>query len=552
MANLRIRVGDLPSRTGDDVLVELTIRSGKSSRTVALGDGDISIGRGGNCQLRISSAGVAMRHLRLRRDGESLFIQPIGRSKVVVGEHAIDGITPLQYGSDFRFGSVIARVERVSAADRSPAVTIPIARAASHERVDALDLEVQRLDLLGDAWQRTLRGTMTLDAVLEVLRDALGPVSASIRERAGDEWAVLATVRGDDSLTAVESEGDVAVSAYVAPADVPVARRICHQLALIAAHVIQTRRRTRREKAPEKSADAWQELVGSRIRAHLRATEDLCRTANAALVVGETGTGKELVARALHGLWNRSGAFIAINCAAVPADLLDAELFGVEAGIATGVGARQGRFDQAQKGTLFLDEIGDLPMQLQGKLLRVLQEREYFPVGGTKLRRADVKLVAATNNPDARHGLRQDLYFRMAQATLALPPLRERTEDLALLCEHFLTALEAQFGRRVAGISVSALEQLQQHAWPGNVRELQNLLRGAYATATPGSLIRAVDLPIARTRGGTLQQQIEDLERAVIERELARAPNVRAAAEALDLSEGYLYRKVKKLGVKRS
>ena len=200
------------------------------------------------------------------------------------------------------------------------------------------------------------------------------------------------------------------------------------------------------------------------------------------MITGESGTGKELVARALHDYGKRqNGPFVAINMAAIPRDLIESELFGHEKGAFTGANQRSaGRFEQAEGGTLFLDEIGDMPMEAQTRLLRVLQQGEYTTVGGRTPIKANVRIIAATNK-DLRNliqqGLfREDLFFRLNVVPLRLPPLRERTEDIPDLVHHFF-ALAAGEGLPPKHIDQPALERLKRHRWPGNVRELENLAR---------------------------------------------------------------------------
>ena len=200
------------------------------------------------------------------------------------------------------------------------------------------------------------------------------------------------------------------------------------------------------------------------------------------MISGESGTGKELVARALHDYGKRrNGPFVAINMAAIPRDLIESELFGHEKGAFTGATTRSsGRFEQAQGGTLFLDEIGDMPMEAQTRLLRVLQEGEYTTVGGRVPMKADVRIIAATHR-DLRHAIRQgifreDLYYRLAVVPIRLPPLRQRTEDIAALTHHFLAQAAAE-GLPVKTLDATAMARLGQYPWPGNVRELENLVR---------------------------------------------------------------------------
>lgn len=212
------------------------------------------------------------------------------------------------------------------------------------------------------------------------------------------------------------------------------------------------------------------------------------------LIEGESGTGKELFARAVHALSARStGPFIAINCAAIPDTLLEAELFGYERGAFTGANQRKpGKFELAHRGTLFLDEIGELPLPLQGKILRALEERTFDRLGGTASVRVDVRLVAATNRhlkqAVAARQFREDLYFRLSVFPITVPPLRDRAEDIPILARHFLEKHRRELGRRSLQLAPGAIEALQSYAWPGNVRELQNCLERA-AILTDGEII---------------------------------------------------------------
>jgi transcriptional regulator with GAF, ATPase, and Fis domain len=208
------------------------------------------------------------------------------------------------------------------------------------------------------------------------------------------------------------------------------------------------------------------------------------------LVTGETGTGKELVARALHSVSaRRARAFVALNCSALNEDLFESELFGHERGAFTGaVGAHRGRFERADGGTLFLDEIADMPMRVQAKFLRVLEDGVFERVGGEREIRGDARIVAATNAPLERavveRRFREDLYHRVAVLRVHVPPLRERVEDLPLLCAHFLRIFADRYGRGSKRLSPEALRLLASYAWPGNVRELRNVLERVYVETT--------------------------------------------------------------------
>ena len=217
-------------------------------------------------------------------------------------------------------------------------------------------------------------------------------------------------------------------------------------------------------------------------------------TPTTVLVVGETGTGKELVARKLHSLSDRAaGKLIKVNCATLPIHLIEGELFGHEKGAFTGAHARKpGRFELADKGTLFLDEIGEMPLELQVKLLRVLQEGEFERLGGTTTLKVDVRVVAATNQNlgdlVAKGLFRKDLFFRRNIFPINIPPLRDRTEDIGLLAEFFTRNFCSRLNRNLKTISPDLIEKLQNHTWPGNVRELQNIVERACILSTDDAL----------------------------------------------------------------
>jgi two-component system nitrogen regulation response regulator GlnG len=220
------------------------------------------------------------------------------------------------------------------------------------------------------------------------------------------------------------------------------------------------------------------------------------------LIEGESGTGKELIARAIHSHSTRwSGPFVALNCSAIPRDLLESELFGHERGAFTGASERRvGRFETADDGTLFLDEIGDMPVELQVKLLRVLQEREFSRVGNTRVIKANARIIAATNQSlerAVREGrFREDLYFRLKVVPITVPPLRERRGDIPALICYFLAKINAEMGTDIAAIAPEAEELLMRHSWPGNVRELENCLLRA-AVLAPGRTLTPEDLSLS-------------------------------------------------------
>src|SRR5580698_9571161 len=248
---------------------------------------------------------------------------------------------------------------------------------------------------------------------------------------------------------------------------------------------------------PVNSARFEHELIGSSLglRRAWNAVKMVAPTGSAVLIQGETGTGKEVIARAVHEESSRrSGPFVKVNCAAMPAGLLESELFGHERGAFTGaVTQTTGRFQLAHQGTLFLDEIGDLPLDLQPKLLRVLQEQEFERLGSTRTIRVDVRVVAATNQDlgqmvqDRR--FRADLFYRLNVFPIGLPPLRERSEDIPLLVRHFVNKFARRMNKDISSIPSEVMDVLQLHDWPGNVRELQNFIERAMIMS-PGPDLR--------------------------------------------------------------
>ena len=271
------------------------------------------------------------------------------------------------------------------------------------------------------------------------------------------------------------------------------------------------------------------------------------------LVCGETGTGKELVARALHEHSGRSGAFVAINCAALPEALIESELFGHEAGAFTGATkARVGRIEHAHRGTLLLDEVEAMSAALQAKLLRVLQEREVPRLGSNQAQAVDVRVVAASNEPlqplVAQGRFRADLFYRLNVVTIALPPLRERRDDVLPLFRHFLRGAALRFQREVAqpdALPPPLVERLLAHAWPGNVRELRSAAE-RHVLGLPAF----VDADAAVASAASLQASLDALEALLIEDALQRCKGqVDAVCRALDVSPATLYRKLKQHGL---
>jgi formate hydrogenlyase transcriptional activator len=243
------------------------------------------------------------------------------------------------------------------------------------------------------------------------------------------------------------------------------------------------------------------EIIGESLvlKRTLKQVEIVAPTDSTVLLLGETGTGKELIARAIHNIsLRRSNPFVKLNCAAIPTGLLESELFGHEKGAFTGaIAQRIGRFEQANRGTMFLDEIGDIPLELQPKLLRVLQEREFERLGSTRTLHTDARLIAATNANLAERvdekRFRTDLYYRLNVFPILIPPLRERSEDIPLLVRYFVEKYTRRMNRRIDTIPTSAMEGMSEYHWPGNVRELENFIERAVILSRGSELRPPVD-----------------------------------------------------------
>jgi len=315
----------------------------------------------------------------------------------------------------------------------------------------------------------------------------------------------------------------------------------------------------------------FEEIIGNSapLKFVLAEVQRVAPTDSTVLVLGETGAGKEVIAEAIHKTSaRRDRPFIKLNCAAIPFDLLESELFGYEKGAFTGAFAQKvGRFEMADTGTLFLDEIGDIPLALQPKLLRVLQEKEFERLGSGKTHRINVRLVAATHRNleemVARHQFRSDLYYRLNVFPIVLPPLRERREDIALLVSHFVEVFSRRMGKEITNIPREALDAFTSYAWPGNVRELQNLIERAVIRSDNGVLANPLLSPARSVVGGNPikvnlvgpEVTFEDSQRSLILQALHASGWIvggrRGAAARLRLKRTTLISKMKKLGISR-
>jgi two-component system response regulator AtoC len=371
------------------------------------------------------------------------------------------------------------------------------------------------------------------------------------------------------------------------------------QIRQVVAKAINTYALSRRDARPEEpSARGRFRLVGQApaIRQVFAVVEKVANTPSTVLITGESGTGKELIARALHENSSRhAGPFIKINCAAIPKTLMESELFGYDKGAFTGaVGAKPGRFELAHGGTLFLDEIGEIPIEMQVKLLRVLQESEFERVGGIKTIKVDVRLVTATNRDLMQEigagAFREDLFYRLNVVPIHLPPLRERREDIPLLGEHFIAKFNERLKKQITSISRDAVDRLVAYNWPGNIRELENLMertmlfcegpeigvsdlppeiaglmplppadeaaRAAAPASAPTTLTNLPAVPAAAAQPPAslkeaVRAETERVERELIQRALDETGgNVTQAARKLKISRKSLQTKMKEFGLR--
>jgi two-component system nitrogen regulation response regulator GlnG len=306
---------------------------------------------------------------------------------------------------------------------------------------------------------------------------------------------VICVTHGAAAGAFIEATKQGAFDCLSQPLRLPELRRVVHE-------ALDAARQTRQPPTPEATVqcpDADGDVVGScpAMGEVYKAVGRVAAQDVPVLITGESGTGKELIARAIHGHSARSGApFLALNCAAIPDNLVESELFGHEKGAFSGADRRRiGKFEQCHGGTIFLDEIGDMPLALQAKLLRLLQDQSFERVGGNETIRTDVRLLAATHRDlkawSAEGKFRPDLYYRLGVFTVHLPPLRERGDDLPLLVRHYLRRFGPELGRQVDRVALQALERLRAYHWPGNVRELQSVLKQALLRANGTTLLPA-------------------------------------------------------------
>jgi DNA-binding NtrC family response regulator len=404
------------------------------------------------------------------------------------------------------------------------------------------------------------RPTVVLSDLVMPHLDGLGLLKALRQEADGDITVVLMTAQGTVE-TAVEAIKLGAWDYVTKPVDPQRLKILLDQIA----SRNDTLREVRALRRQLQERGSFGAMIGASLemRKIYQVIEQAAPSAASVLVTGESGTGKELVAQTIHQLSPRATQpFVPLNCAAIPDTLLESELFGHEKGAFTGaIARRQGAFELAHRGTLFLDEIAEMTPVTQAKLLRVLQERSFRPLGGMREQSVDIRVIAATNvdpGDAVRQGkLREDLYYRLNVFAIALPPLRDRKDDIPLLAQTFIREFNTRNGKSIAGVSDEAMRLLERHDWPGNVRELRNVMERSTIVAK-GPLIEAVDLPALTSptaplasgpSGGlTPGTTVDEAERQLIEVTLQHTGgNKTRAAEMLGISLKTLHNKLNRM-----
>ena len=581
----------------------LAIELGERTDRRSLGPGAHVLGAGADADLVVAHPSVSRRHARLEVADDTVTLTELGsRNGTWVDGKRVEGTVALAPGCRLLFGTVAARLEHVAEGDLEAAIALPRpgGRGAESPLATAAPIPAGEPGAAGDVPSATTASIGSLrdlvvdelprlvellavrasplrlgQAVAQALHATLPCRRVTLRAAettSGDRGVLFTADRGTVDPAAAE-RATVRTAAGSASLEVVLA----HESQAVAfapligalgrlVGLAEASSRRPPAAAPEVVRPPFPEprSVVPELRRIYEQAARVARGDVSVLIQGESGTGKELLASFLHAASpRRDAAFVALNCAALPRDLLEAELFGIEEKVATGVSARPGKFELADGGTLFLDEIGDMAPETQARILRVLQEGEVHRLGGLKPRPARVRVVAATNR-DVRGMLaagtfRGDLFHRVADWTVTLPPLRQRRADIPNLAAWFLAEEADRLGVAIGGISRAALELLERYTWPGNIRQLQREMGRVALFLEPGQLVESTHLDRdiqdsagERPSGGTLRDRLLEVERREIAAALAVCGgDITAAARELGLGRSTLYRRMAELGVER-
>ncbi len=562
--------------------LRLIVENNDRTQRVPLAEGAHRIGSSPGCAVRIPHPSISRRHAMIHVEGGRVEVEDLGsRNGTRVGGRQLAGRQPLAVGETLTLGAVEAVLEQVSDKDLEPAVTFQAPRAARpDEETPAATAAVgttrvfalERLpDLLARLRERcgAVRMSQAVGAALfeslpclavEVSGSATGGGAAENRR------GVWFSARHDDledvwaNQARAERGGFSVRVAFVHSSHrrsfAPLVDTGASLIALAAGGEVPP---ARPEPRPAPALPEPPTVVPEVRRIYADAGR-VARGDVSVLIRGASGTGKEVLARYLHAASNRAaGPFVALNCAALPRDLLESELFGIERGVATGVESRAGKFEMAAAGTLFLDEIGDMALETQARILRVLQEGEVYRLGGQEPRSADVRVAAASHRDleamQREGSFRSDLYHRIADWTVLLPRLAERRADIPNLAAYFLAREARRRGLEIAGISRGAMELLEAYDWPGNIRQLEREMARAALFLENAELLESAHLQEAIRRARpeaapSLKERLERVERREIRKALAsHEGSVSAAAKELRIGLSTLYRRMRELDV---
>lgn len=541
------------------------------------------IGSDPNCEVCLPNPTVSRRHAVLTVDEDKVDLEDLGSTNgTLLRSKRIDS-DEVQPGDIFVIGRVVVLLEQVAADDLEVGIIVPRVGVdpSGKIRVDLDDLRettdsytpldrftLDHLPRLLDCLNQGADHHDLAQRMGYALFETMPVASVEIAEISASDKGVLYTAERPAEETALPHWGEASHG--------PFQVRVCFHTRRAGKHfqpvvesaalllALSTRRRPSKEPAVSvKFAELERPqppTVDAKVRQIYDQADRIARGDVGVMIYGESGTGKEVLANFIHQASPRANKpLVAINCASLPRDLLEAELFGVERGVATGVEARPGKFEVADSGTLFLDEIGDMAAETQAKILRVLQEKEVYRLGGNTPRPAQARIIAATNRSlpkmIADGTFRNDLYHRIATWEVELPPLRHRRADIPNLAVHFLIDEARRHRVRATGISRAALRALRRYKWPGNIRQLRNELSRAVLFLENKELLDTGRLSpairgAAEERSTSLAQYLESVERDEIMAALeASRGDTQAAAEQLKMSRATLYRKLKSMGV---
>jgi len=561
----------------------LAVKLGDRTLRFPLKDGTYDLGSRSGCAIRVGHPTVSRAHASILVDDEGVRLTDLGSSNGTrVGGSRIEGQTLVEPGIPIRFGSVDAWIEAVAEDDLEAGVALEGPATSTEEAAPAVDdppstlgpavLEAFSLGHLPDLVERVARGESREEvarAVGAALLHSLPCRRVEVLQRADDRHGVLFSGerRCADPTTEVTASAGDGIEIKVAFAGAALANAFQPLLRAVAALIdVAGRRGKERPSAagprPDPPRPPDPPTLDPAVREIYDRAARIARSKVSVLIRGESGTGKELLARYLHAASDRAEQpLVTLNCAALPRDLLESELFGVERGVATGVDPRAGKFESAHGGTLFLDEIGDMAPETQARILRVLAEGEVYRIGGHEAHPADVRVISATNRDLGAMlddgTFRSDLFHRISDWVVELPPLRRRRADIPNLAAHFLGRACAERGVRAAGISRAAVAALVAYDWPGNVRQLEKEMGRAALFLEDGELLdtsrlqEAIVAADSTADADDLKSTLERAERLHIERVLAEcADDVAAAAERLGIGLSTLYRRMKALSIR--